>query len=106
MTAFNQLIRCAGTWQGKSVLQDPPNRVLDESASTLSVIPVLAGQFVRLDYTWGYRGKPQEGSLLIGHIAAENAFTAHWVDTWHMADKVLASRGPAGDVFSVLGHYA
>jgi hypothetical protein len=68
----------------------------------------LDGRFVRIDYDWAYRRTPQQGSLLIGHEADAAAATAHWVDTWHMGDKVMVCRGavePDGPI-SVRGSYA
>ena len=37
-------------------------------SSTATVTPVLGGRFIRVDYTWGYQGRPQEGSLLVGAL--------------------------------------
>jgi hypothetical protein len=67
---------------------------------------VLAGRFVRLDYTWDYDGKPQEGSLLMGEDAG--GAKAHWVDTWHMGDKPMTLCGPPGTPENTLlkGSYA
>ena len=69
---------------------------------------MLGEAFVRLDCTWGYQGTPQEGSLLIGYDSTSQEVTAHWVDTWHMGDKVMACRGSAGDdgEITVRGTYA
>jgi Protein of unknown function (DUF1579) len=46
-----------------------------------------------LDYTWLYQGKPQEGSLLVGIDKEADTVTAHWIDTWHYSDKVMACFG-------------
>lgn len=74
----------------------------------MTITPVLGGRFVRFDYTWAYRDAPQEGSFLIGHDAGAGEATAHWIDTWHMNDKVMACRGPAepGAALSLRGSYA
>jgi hypothetical protein len=74
----------------------------------LTITPLLGGRFVRIDYDWAYRGTPQQGSLLIGYEADADAVTAHWVDTWHMGDKVMACRGSAeaDGGLSVRGSYA
>jgi Protein of unknown function (DUF1579) len=108
MKALNSLIACAGRWIGTSRLQDPHSNSPDESPSTATVTPVLDGRFVRLDYTWAYRGALQEGSCLIGFDAGDGEATAHWIDTWHMGDKLLASRGPLGGngELNVRGSYA
>jgi hypothetical protein len=102
------LIACAGNWHGTNTLEDPHSGAPEQSASTLAVVPVLGGKFVRLDYTWGYRGAPQEGSLLVGFDAAADKVTAHWIDTWHMNDKVMACGGSrsTGPTLAVQGSYA
>jgi len=108
MSAFDRLSACAGSWRGTNRLQDPHTNAADESPSSLVVNPVLGGRFVRLDYTWAYHGKPQEGSLLVGRDAKPGEVTAHWIDSWHMGDTVMACRGAAVDngALSVRGSYA
>lgn len=66
MSALKGLTACAGPWRGTNTLQDPNTGRPEGSPSTLTVTPVLAGRFIRLDDTWDYQGKPQEGSLLVG----------------------------------------
>lgn len=107
MSSFDELLRCAGRWRGPSRLQDPGVIESQESESTLTVHPVLGGSFVRIDYTWAYRGKPQEGSLLVGHLPESSAHTAHWIDSWHMGRAVMACSGPAGEgaVLTLRGSY-
>jgi len=106
--ALNKLAACAGDWRGTSRLQDPENNVADDSASAATVTPVLKGKFIRLDYTWAYHEDPQEGSLLMGHDAKTRSLTAHWIDTWHMGNKVMACQGAIAEngVISLLGSYA
>jgi Protein of unknown function (DUF1579) len=108
MKALDGLAGCAGSWRGTNTLQDPNSNTPEDSSSSATVTPVLGGKFVRLDYTWSYRGAPQEGSLLIGFDTQADQVTAHWVDTWHMSDKVMACVGPRPDsaILSVRGSYA
>ena len=108
MGTLDTLLAGAGRWRGTSTLHDPETRAPDAAPSTAIVTPVLAGRFVRLDYTWAYRGKPQEGSMLIGHVAESRLLTVHWIDTWHMSDRVMACQGPPNTtgVIDVLGSYA
>ena len=108
MDILDPLVACDGTWRGTNVLQDPHSGGADESASAAIVTPVLARRFVRIDYTWAYGGKPQEGSLLIGADRKKGVVTTHWIDTWHMSNAVMACTGPAsGDsAFSVRGSYS
>ena len=105
MTILEKLAACAGTWQGTNRLFDPNNNQQpDDTPSTLIVTPMLKGRFVRpdyaflrLDYTWSYRGEAQSGAMLVGHEKEANMDTAYWMDTWHNGDKGLLCRGPAGD---------
>lgn len=108
MSTLDALAACAGSWRGTNKLHDPHNSIEEESAGTATVTPVLGGKFVRTDYTWDYQGKPQEGSLLIGFDAREDLLTAHWIDSWHMGNQVMACSGPgqAGPALSVRGSYA
>jgi len=98
----------AGSWRGTNTLQDPNTGLPEESPSTVTVMPVLGGRFVRLDYTWAYQGKPQEGSLLVGFDPEPGEVSGHWIDTWHMGRKALACTGakPAGGTIAVRGSYA
>jgi len=108
MSVLDALIACAGSWRGKSTLLDPHNNIAEDSLSDLTVTPVLGGRFVRLDYTWSYQGKPQEGSLLIGFQKKEDLFTGHWIDSFHMGAKVMALQGPgsSASTISLRGSYA
>ena len=74
----------AGSWRGTNTLQDPNTGRPEESPSTLNVTPVLGGRFVRLDYTWGYQGQPQEGSLPVGFDPKTGEVSGHWIDNWHI----------------------
>lgn len=65
-------------------------RTATESPSTAVITPLLGGRFARLDYTWSYRGSPQEGSLLVGYRPDAEVVTAHCIDTWHMGHEVMA----------------
>src|SRR5688500_14774403 len=107
MNPLNSLLSNTGNWIGTSTLQDPNTRTPEASPSTATVIPVLGGRFVRIDYTWAYQGNLQEGSLLIGYEVAANMVTAYWIDSWHMGDKVKICSGAADkdDSLSVRGSY-
>jgi hypothetical protein len=108
MTAFTTLQSLTGTWQGTYSLQDPFSNLAVESASTARVTSILGGRFVRLDYTWEYETQPQEGSILFGYEGDSDKITAHWIDSWHMGDKVMVCRESDHDrtLISVLGGYA
>jgi len=95
MNALERLTACAGSWRGTNTLQDPNTGKPEESPSTVAVTPVLAGRFIRLDYTWGHQGKPQEGSLLVGFDPKIGEVSGHSIDTWHMGWIVMNCLGPS-----------
>lgn len=106
--ALTQLAGCAGPWHGDSTLYEGPTPTPDLSASTLLVTPMLAGNFVRVDYTWSYNGAAEEGFLILGHETAKNAATAYWSDSLHMGgDIAMTLRGSLtdGGGLSVVGAY-
>ena len=108
MSTLDGLLACAGTWRGSNILHDPHTNSPQNSPSTMDVTPVLNGTFVRIDYTWRYQDKPQEGSMIVGYQPEAEVVTTHWIDTWHMGTRVMACQGPAGanGEISVLGSYA
>ena len=105
---FDRLAACAGEWHGSNMLQDPGlGRQPVISESTLSLVALLDGRFVRLDYTWGYHGKPQAGSMLVGCQKKTGVMTVHWIDSWHNGDLVMACEGVVDErAVSVRGSYA
>ena len=107
MNPLSNLIALSGKWQGTNVLHDPETNMPAESGSSITWTPFLGNCFIRAEYTWQYRGTDQEGFFLIGYEADTQAFTLHWIDTWHMGDKVMACRGSAdeNEMVSVLGSY-
>ena len=107
MSVLNTLASCAGSWRGNTKLQDPMNNVADESQTMATITRVLKGKFVRFDYTWDYKGDPQEGSILFGYTHSSDEVTAYWADTWHMGNLVMECRGAGFDEhsLSVFGTY-
>jgi hypothetical protein len=103
-----KLIDCTGEWHGSKVLNDPSRSEPEISKADAELTPLLEGRFVRLDYTWRYRGERQEGSLLIGCDPDTAVASVHWIDMYHMGRSVMVSSGTCGDdgVISVLGSYA
>jgi hypothetical protein len=110
MTVTGRLAKYAGSWSGTSTLQDEHPRGIPraESLSTATVTSILGGNFLRIDYTWSYDGKPEEGSLLLGGFPQEGGVTVHWIDTWHNGNVVMACRGgmTSDGGISVYGSYA
>ncbi len=104
LSALDELVSRVGTWTGTNRLRDPSMNVSDDSPSTAALSPLVGGKFVRMDYTWSYQGAPQEGSLLIGYESGPAVVTAHWVDTWHMGEGVMALRGTSDTDGSITVH--
>ncbi|HEY6065123.1 MAG TPA: DUF1579 family protein [Thermoanaerobaculia bacterium] len=107
MDAFASLIGLTGRWRGKYRLTVAPGDPTRESNTTAIVAPVAGGRFARIDYTWGERDKPDDGSILFGRDRERGVVTALWVDSWHMSGKVLTCEGPSAGAGSleVLGSY-
>ncbi|HET9250840.1 MAG TPA: DUF1579 family protein [Candidatus Eisenbacteria bacterium] len=108
MPGLDALLACAGSWKGTNILHDPNTQRPEESPGTARVTPILGDRFVRVEYTWSYRGKPQEGCLLIGFDPNTRTISVHWIDTWHMGHAAFIGLGPdpEGGTFQLLGSYA
>lgn len=108
MNPLESFAAITGSWSGSNTLQAPNTGQPEESPSTAMVTPVLGGRFVRVDYTWGYQGKPQEGSLLLGYDPQSGDVSGHWIDTWHMGRKAMNCLGAstADDTIAIRGSYA
>lgn len=98
----------AGNWHGTYRLYVDPKGPPDESDSSLIITSLLRGSFIRIDQTWAFQGKPQEGSMLVGFNEDAKQASLHWIDTFHMGRKVMACTGAAGqdESIDVLGSYA
>jgi hypothetical protein len=108
MSPIEFLTAYSGRWHGMNRLYVNPNDPPDESESKLTITPLLRNSFVRIDQTWAFQGRPQEGSLLVGADGDANQVSVHWIDTFHMGRKVMACIGPIGHEhgIDVLGSYA
>ena len=81
-----------GAWRATYSLRGDPSFDGD-SPSDAVVTPLLGGRFVRIDYTWSDRGKPQAGEMLIGFESAPGLVTVVWIDSWHNGVRMLISTG-------------
>lgn len=104
-TRFTNL---SGEWKGTKRLylggEAGPEK---SSGSRLTIAKAARGTFLLLDYTWKFDGDPQEGVLLLGYDAAQNAATAAWGDSWHMSQSIMHCEGIIDDrAFNVRGTYA
>jgi hypothetical protein len=107
MSALAAFIGAPGTWRATYALRDPGNTLSCDSESEATVTPVLGGRFVRLDYTWSFKGAPQEGSLLVGVEQASGVATVAWIDSFHNGDRLMPCTGRAeAGVVDVRGTYA
>ena len=108
MSNLDRLAACAGRWHGSNRLHDPNTGAPEDSPATAVLTPLLGGRFIRLDYTWSYQGAAKEGSLLIGYKSDRGRVTAHWIDSWHMSEDVMACTGAVDDSggIDVRGSYA
>jgi hypothetical protein len=68
------LLGSSGRRHGTNILNDPESGKALLSSSTLVVTPVVGGRFARLDYTWQYKGTPQEDLLLVGFDSKAEEF--------------------------------
>jgi len=92
---LDPLRSAAGAWRATYQLRDPGHALSVDSESRATVVPIVGERFVRIDYSWGDRGRPQEGSLLVGCQAASGLLTVAWIDTWHNGDWIMMSTGRA-----------
>ncbi len=100
------LVASAGVWNGGSTLRDPGSGLDEHCASIMTVAPAVASRFVRLDYTWSYKGAPQEGTLLVGVDPGTGRCTASWADSWHLGYRIMLCDGEAHDgTYTVRGSY-
>ena len=93
MNGLVKLIACSGVRDGHNRVQVSSGDPVNESASQLTVTPMLHDTFVRLDQTWSWQGEPQAGCLLVGSDPASGSADVYWVDTWHNGTKGMALSG-------------
>jgi hypothetical protein len=113
MANLDSFTRAAGQWRATYKLRDPGNTLSDDSDSTAVVTSVLDGRFVRVDYSWAFKGTPHEGSLLVG-CQDDGTVTVPWVDSFHNGRNIMVSTGritSTGDIdvrgsYEVPGHPA
>ncbi len=102
------LHRLTGTWKGTSTLVLPDATPPESTSETAAIVtPCAGGKFLRIDYTWEYRGDPQEGTLLVGRERKTDAAQIVWCDSWHQSETFLLSAGrdDRSGAIDVLGHY-
>jgi hypothetical protein len=108
MSPLQPLYDCEGHWKGTNALQLSPDEPAETSNSFLTITPMLNGYFIRIEQSWSFRGIPHYGSLLVGFDDQSQQISLHWIDTFHMARKVMPCQGLVREdgIFDVLGSYS
>ncbi len=102
MTIPTQLAGLTGHWLGTSQLWLSPDDPARESESTLVVAPAAQDRFLTFRYTWSDEGAPQDGLLLLSQDG--DAVDAAWIDSWHMANKIMSLNGAVDAAGGVMLH--
>jgi hypothetical protein len=84
-----------GDWAGSGSLWfNPAEPAVATFQSRASIAAVAQANLISLTYTWAYEDDPQEGIVLIG-VKDNGEVQASWLDSWHMQDDFMISKGPA-----------
>jgi hypothetical protein len=104
--SLDGFLAAAGNWRGTSILTDPQNGLNETCTSRASAGPALQERFVRITYAWEYRGRAQEGLIMIAHDPAGSACQLYWGDTFHMGHAIMTLHGHVdGARLSARGSY-
>jgi hypothetical protein len=98
--------KLTGNWRGKNSLHTPwmEESPVKSSDSEAVVETTAINRFLKIEYTWSFEEKPQEGILLIG--SEENSAKAVWIDSWHNGDKFMNCEGTfEGNSIKIKGFY-
>ncbi len=108
MSALKRFDKLVGQWKGTSQLWLSPQDEAQESDTTSSIALQGMGKFVAVEYTWSYKGDPQEGFLLLGTDKEGNLVRGVWIDSWHNGHVIMLLNGPVREdgIISVQGSYA
>jgi hypothetical protein len=93
MTTLDVLFSLGGTWRSTYRLFLSPSDPAYECPSEASIKPLARGRFAQIDYTWAFKGDPQQGSLIVGLDKKGGSVDAVWIDSWHMGDKIMVCHG-------------
>ena len=106
MAGLEALTALEGDWAATYQLRGDPSFDQD-SPTSATVVPMLGGRFVRIDYTWIESGNTEEGSIVIGCEPDPGGVTVAWMDSWHNADRLMICTGRRTDDggIDVLGSY-
>jgi len=101
------LAELVGRWTGDTDLHLDPAAPPETTPVELTIEPLLAGRWIRLEYRGTAMGAPHAGALLLGYHRDAGAFEAAWVDSFHTGTAIMMSVGEAraDGAISVLGSY-
>lgn len=94
-------------WTGNSGLWMDPTQAGFTSEATATVRLVANGVAAAIEYTWSFEGAKHEGILVAG-ANDDGTAEASWIDSFHMSDAFMVSKGrvEASGAINVLGAYA
>jgi hypothetical protein len=95
-----------GRWSGSSRLWLEPDQEPRECAMEATIRAIAGAAFVRIEYTWTFDGRPQDGELLLCRDARASRWNAVWIDSWHMPHTFMHSTGSLDHVVDIEGGYA
>lgn len=93
-----------GEWRATNRLWLSPDDPVRESDSLAMVRLVGREQFVEIEYSWAFDGKPQEGRIVFGQDPGSHAVKAVWFDSWHMRNAFMSCQGGADPTGVVVVH--
>ncbi len=105
--AHEQLAAFAGEWDAKVLMWMDPSAPPQESTATESAALVYDGKYVQSRFNGTYRGKPFEGTSVMGYDNLRGRYTSIWFDS--MATGIFMSMGaydPATSTYTLFGTMA
>jgi hypothetical protein len=106
--AHHLLARMVGDWTGRAKTWFEPDKLADDSPISGKIRTGLEGRFAIHEYEGTVMGGRLLGLAIHGYDLRRGRFTMSWVDSFHTGTEIMTSEGasePAGERFSVLGHY-
>ncbi|MBL6975728.1 MAG: DUF1579 family protein [Deltaproteobacteria bacterium] len=89
VTAFYN--RMAGDWRGTCNLWFGPGEPVRTCDTEARVRAIAGDAYHLMTYRWVFEGEAKEGALFLG--GHEEAATATWGDSWHMAPDPMVCQG-------------
>ncbi len=100
------LKQLVGDWQGSTRTWFEPDKLVDESATRMTIRSALDDRFVIIEYEGSIQGKPMLGHASVGFDLTRNRYEMAWCDSFHNSTAIMYLAGEPGDhTFSVHGSY-